>query len=140
MRPSIPDKRNFVIDTIYTDLNVARAILTANLLRGLCMLTVTDSLDPLRPRNWQILISGGTAFVGKESQYFILDNGRTNVTSVTAITNGYTYDLVDAFGNTYRLSFNGARDFTCTIQRTAGAALTGDITLSVLLFPFTDAN
>lgn len=140
MLPSIPNKRNFVIDTTYSDLNSARAILTANLLRGLSMLTVTDSLDPLRPRHWQVLISGGTQFVGKDSQYFILDQMRTNVTSVTVVTAGYTYDLVDAFGNTYRLSFNGARDFTCTIQRTAGAALTGNITISVLLFPFTDVN
>jgi hypothetical protein len=86
------------------------------------------------------MVNGGTAFTGINSKYFILDGNNTNVVSVVATNPGYEYNLTDAFGNTYHLSFNGARDFTCTIQRTAGASLTGDITLKVLLFAFDDPN
>lgn len=136
MTAVIPQKRRFIFDTVYTDLSVPRAITKANLCRGLVQLVVFDSLDPLRPRRWDTLIDGGYAFEGEGAKYFILDNGGTNVVSVTPVSFGYSYDLVDAFGNTYRLEFNGARDFTCTIQRTAGASLTGNITVSVLLFPF----
>lgn len=140
---SIPRKRNFTTSFIYPDLSTPRAISGANILRGLFQITLTDSLDPLLPRKWQILVEGGTNFVGDDAKYFILTDNTAalvgfNITSVVDITRGFEYDIIDAFGNTYRLVFNGARDFVCTIEQTAGAALTGPVTIESLLFPFTD--
>lgn len=136
MTAVIPKKRRFMVETVYPDLSVPRAITKANLCRGLVQLVVFDNLNSTRPRRWDVLVDGGYSFEGEDAKYFILDNTGTNVASVTPVSFGYSYDLLDAFGNAYRLEFNGARNFTCTIQRTGGSALTGNITVRVILFPF----
>ena len=138
MSLAIPNKRKFQLARTYPDLDSARSIAVGNPLRGLFMLSIKDSFDATRPRRWDVLISGGTSYAGDGAKYFVLDNGHDNVVSVTVISFGFQYDLLDVFGNTYRLIFNGARGFNCTIQRTAGAALTGPITVTSLLFPFDD--
>lgn len=140
MRPAIPVRRKFQIVNTYPDLDSARIIARCNPTRGLFMLTIQDSFDATRPRRWSILIEGGTQYTGFDSKYFLITNSGENVASYTATVEGYEYDLTDAFGNTYHLIFNGALNFNPTIERTAGAALTGPIQIQTLLFPFDVPN
>jgi hypothetical protein len=139
MSVSIPPKRKFEISYTYPNLDVPRSIGIGNPNRGLFQFSVTDSFDPTRPRRWEVMISGGTAFVGEGAKYFVHTTGQTNVVSSTVSFPGVSYIIVDAFGNTYLMVFSGARGVDCTIQRTAGASLTGDITVRSLLFAFDDA-
>jgi len=136
----IPDIKRFDVVTSYADLNSARIIAKGNPTRGLFLLSLTDSLSATLPRRWEIMVSGGFQYNGDDAKYFILDDHRVNVSSVTAVSSGYTYDLIDSFGNTYRLSFNGAKGVDPTIQRTAGSSLTGTIQLRSLLFAISSLN
>ena len=132
----IPQRRRFDIVKTYPDLNTPRVIAPGNPTRGLFIFIVTDSFDATRPRRWEIMVSGGFKYTGTDAKYFIIDGSGVNVASITTVVLGFEYEVIDSFGNTYRLKFNGARDFDPTIERTAGAALTGPIELRSILFAF----
>ena len=142
MSINIPQRRHVNILNTYADLNAPRIIAKHNPIRGLFQLSLTDSLSVTFPRRWEILIDGGYAYVGDGAKYFpILTVGTsTNIVTITPTVVGYEYDIVDAFGNTYHLIFNGARDFNPTIERTAGAALTGPVTLKSMLISYDDTQ
>ena len=131
-----PTNRRFVLENTYADIDTAQIISRGNTTRGLFSLSITDSSSVTIPRRWEILVEGGFTYNGDDSKYFILDQGRTNISSVTATVLGYEYNVVDVFGDTYHLIFNGSFNFNPTIQRTAGAVLTEPIFLKVLLFAF----
>ncbi len=137
----IPKRRRFDIVNTYINLDAPRVIATGNPTRGLFLLIVTDSFDATRPRRWEIMVSGGFKYVGDESKYFLIKNSSVNVASFGPHNNddanfGFEYDLTDAFGNTYHLIFNGRMGFDPSIERTAGAALTGPVELRSILFAF----
>lgn len=134
----IPEGRRVDVTTTHSDmpLNTPRNIANSNIIRGLFLFELTDSFDATRPRRWEFSFKGGFQYDGPESKYFPILGSGVNVDSITTVSSGYTYDIVDDFGNTYRLSFNGAKDFTPTITRTAVGSLTGPVTFRVILFSY----
>ncbi len=136
MSISIPNRRRFEIVNQYADLDSPRIIAKGNPTRGQFLMIVEDSVDPLRPRRWEIMVTGGTSYVGDGAKYFVLTGGSKNITTISITQLGYEYDITDVFGNTYHLIFNGARGFNPTIERTAGAALDGPVQIRSILFAF----
>lgn len=131
----VPEGRRVDITTTYADVDSARALTGSNI-RGLFIFELTDSVSATLPRRWEYSFKGGFQYDGDDAKYFPVTGTGVNVTSVTAVSSGYSYDIVDVFGNTYRILFNGSKDYIPTIQRTAGAALTGTIKFRTILFSY----
>lgn len=131
----VPRRRRADIVKNYVNLTAGpRAIDNGGQTRGLFILRITDSNSATNPDRWEITITGGFSYTGDNAKYFPIFSSADNVTSVTATVVGFEYDLVDAFGRTHHLIFNGQRGFVPTIEQTAGPATVGPVEVRSILF------
>ncbi len=133
----VAQRKRFDIVKNYPDLSVARILSNINV-RGLFILEVTDDNDPTNPDRWEIMIEGGTTYQGDNAKYFPFASSSVNVVSIVkspaATIKGFDYDLVDVFGRKFKLTFNGQRSFTPTIQQIAGPAMVGPVNIRIIVF------
>ncbi len=131
----VPRRRRFDVVKSYTNLTAApRIISNGNQTRGLFIFIITDNNSATNPDRWEVMISGGFEYTGEDAKYFILSGGQVNITSVTAVSSGFTYDVVDDFGRTFRISLNGQRGFNPTIEKTAGPPMVGPVEVRSVIF------
>lgn len=83
--------------------------------RGLFMVRVVDTTA----RNtWEIEVTGGFKFIGPESLYYInkIPYKSLNVQKIVDIVTGKIYDIYDAWGVHYRITFEPSANKHSTIQ------------------------